>query len=594
MDVRLRGSGEDIAWFCATIFDMVVDVGDQFFRLVEEDVHLWLRDGQGREADLRAVRAAKGAGHDRCPSRSAGEVPVAPMLEMWFDKDPAPAPPAPSTLDGAAPVVYTRDSWTPFEKPSGCTYHVFLAHSSPSFAKTVRDVLGRRGLFSWYEPTPDWAQRLEACAAVVVLVTGGSLRSEQLETQVAKALELSKPLVMVHEMGFTYGEANRPLPGCACSSTGAVLPAGYDLRLRDMLPFSRHSHQQDHLVKDVAARRAMRPARERATPPGAGVGREAGHFGRDRFDEEVAARLGARAGEAREQRDGAAAKWTARTPSSPGWRAGRRVTGRRLKKDIGEVKQKVEALSEVALDLVVRSDRTEEMLQGMSDRQVRMMQRMDEGLERMQEKLEKSAGALRSLRQLVINIGKSDIPIYFIFAPDPLELKKGSYFKTLVKRVKKKIKRKNTSACTCATRAGFAPWGHRQVRAPPHEGIALELPGLLMKALAPLLYVISSIMKVLSAAGRLGGFPSRRGSPRRFGAAEPSDGALREDHGDGKLEEAEQIITDLEASLVDDEDVEEAADPEPLLASCYDALKSCWRVPRRGLGRSRRRGSSPG
>ena len=176
VDVRLRGKGEDIAWFCATIYDMAVDVGDQFFRLVEGDVHLWLRDGQGREADLRAVRAAKEAKHDQCPSRSAGMIPVAPMLEMWFDKDPAPAPPAPSTLDGAEPpVVYTRDSWKPFERPGGCTYHVFLAHSSPSFAKTVSDVLGRRGIFSWYEQqTPDWAQRLEACAAVVVLVTGGS------------------------------------------------------------------------------------------------------------------------------------------------------------------------------------------------------------------------------------------------------------------------------------------------------------------------------------------------------------------------------------------------------------------------------------
>ena len=143
------------------------------------------------------------------------------MLEIWFDKDPAPAPPAPSTAVGATPAVYTRDSWKPFGVPDGCTYHVFLAHVSPVFAATVRDVLGRRGVFSWYEPTQDWAQRLEACAAVVSLVTGGSLQSEQLETQVSKALELSKPLVMVHEPGFDSRRRIGSCRVCACSSTRA-------------------------------------------------------------------------------------------------------------------------------------------------------------------------------------------------------------------------------------------------------------------------------------------------------------------------------------------------------------------------------------
>ena len=57
------------------------------------------------------------------------------------------------------------------------------------------------------------------------------------------------------------------------------------------------------------------------------------------------------------------------------------------------------------------SERTEEMVAEISDRQLRMMQQMDERMERLEEKLSQNAGALRSLRQLVINIGKSDIPI---------------------------------------------------------------------------------------------------------------------------------------------------------------------------------------
>ena len=92
-------------------------------------------------------------------------------------------------------------------------------------------------MFSWYEQTEDWAQRLEACAAVMVVVTAGSLRSPQLETQVAKALELGKPLVMVHEPGFESRETHRVLPGLrALFDAGAPLPHGADIHIRDVLP----------------------------------------------------------------------------------------------------------------------------------------------------------------------------------------------------------------------------------------------------------------------------------------------------------------------------------------------------------------------
>ena len=39
MDVHVLGTGEGVAWFCATIFDMAADVGNQFFH-VDKDDHL--------------------------------------------------------------------------------------------------------------------------------------------------------------------------------------------------------------------------------------------------------------------------------------------------------------------------------------------------------------------------------------------------------------------------------------------------------------------------------------------------------------------------------------------------------------------------
>ena len=171
VDVRC-GQGEDIAWFCATIFDMAVDVGTSSSARRGRHSLVAARRQGGRRISRGAGR--QGGGHDRAGRGPRAVVPA--MLEMWFGKDPAPAPPAPSSAD-VTPVVYTRDSWKPFQVPGGLTYHVYLAHSSPSFAETVRNVLGRRGIFSWYEQTQDWAQRLEACAAVVVVVTAGSLRS---------------------------------------------------------------------------------------------------------------------------------------------------------------------------------------------------------------------------------------------------------------------------------------------------------------------------------------------------------------------------------------------------------------------------------
>ena len=185
-------------------------------------MHLWLQDGQGREADLRAVRAAKEAKHDQCSSRSAGMVPVVPMLELWFDKDPAPAPPAPSTLDGAAPVVYTRDSWKPFERPGGCTYHV-LGAAHRALRRPCATCWVAAG-FSRVRADADQARDPGVRCVVVLVKVGAELA--RLETQVAKALEIGKPLVMVHDVHLW--RTNQPLPGCACCSTRASLPAGYD------------------------------------------------------------------------------------------------------------------------------------------------------------------------------------------------------------------------------------------------------------------------------------------------------------------------------------------------------------------------------
>ena len=95
----------------------------------------------------------------------------------------------------------------------------------------MHDELGHRGIFSWYEHVDAWDAKLQACAAVILLVTRRTHRSELVETQVSRALELGKPLMMLY--GDDFRETRSPLPGlrvlfdraCRCPKGGTCISA---------------------------------------------------------------------------------------------------------------------------------------------------------------------------------------------------------------------------------------------------------------------------------------------------------------------------------------------------------------------------------
>ena len=165
------------------------------------------------------------------------------------------------------------------------------------------------------------------------------------------------------------------------------------------------------------------------------------------------------------------------------------------KAGLKQIESKMNTLISMQQRLLTNSDRTLDMLNDITVNQLVILEELDSGFEDLSHHMSETLNAIGSAMQLMINLEQSDIPILFLCIPT--DMNKFSWVTKIKKNGLKKIGwKKYLTLYVMDEGSTLLPNEIEKSDQPAHEGINFELPGKLMIALAPLLYVFSKLLQI--------------------------------------------------------------------------------------------------
>ena len=170
------------------------------------------------------------------------------------------------------------------------------------------------------------------------------------------------------------------------------------------------------------------------------------------------------------------------------------------KAGLKQIESKINTLLSMQQRLLTNSDRTLDMLNDITVNQLVILEELDSGFEDLSHHMSETLNAIGSAMQLMINLEQSDIPILFLCIPTDMNtFSKGfiNWVTNIKKNGLKKIGwKKYLTLYVMDEGSILLPDEIEKSDQPAHEGIDFELPGRLMIALAPLLYVFSKLLQI--------------------------------------------------------------------------------------------------